>query len=224
MSFCSSPRISSSESTGFPRPCASMSAFFNAALTSRSVDTRRSSRAFIASLRAVLISSRSTAMASRKIAPESGSSRRARDRRRAPRLRLSMSEKQPAHSGGDHAKPAGAEPKPSAVLVLADGTVFEGAGFGATGHAVGEVCFNTSMTGYQEIITDPSYAGQIITFTFPHIGNVGTNAEDIESINPAAPGVVLRGDITEPANWRAAKPLDDWLKSHNLPGVCGVDS
>ena len=80
------------------------------------------------------------------------------------------------------------------------------------------------MTGYQEIITDPSYAGQIITFTFPHIGNVGTNLEDIESINPAARGVVLRGDITEPANWRNAKPLDDWLKSHNLPGICGVDT
>ena len=91
-------------------------------------------------------------------------------------------------------------------------------------HAVGEVCFNTSMTGYQEIITDPSYAGQIITFTFPHIGNVGTNLEDIESINPAARGVVLRGDITDPANWRAAKPLDDWLKSHNLPGICGIDT
>src|SRR5260370_7128627 len=80
------------------------------------------------------------------------------------------------------------------------------------------------MTGYQEIITDPSYAGQIITFTFPHIGNVGTNLEDIESINPAARGVVLRGDITEPANWRAAKPLDDWLKGHNLPGIFGVDT
>src|SRR5260370_14487624 len=80
------------------------------------------------------------------------------------------------------------------------------------------------MTGYQEIITDPSYAGQIITFTFPHIGNVGTNLEDIESINPAARGVVLRGDITEPANWRAAKPLDDWLKGHDLPGVCRVDT
>src|ERR671936_539238 len=109
-------------------------------------------------------------------------------------------------------------------LVLADGTVIAGHGLGAVGSAVGEVCFNTAITGYQEIITDPSYAGQIITFTFPHIGNVGTNAEDIESINPAARGVVLRGDITEPANWRAAKPLDDWLKSHNLPGVCGVDT
>ena len=116
------------------------------------------------------------------------------------------------------------EHKPTALLVLADGTVLEGFGLGAEGQAVGEVCFNTAMTGYEEILTDPSYAGQIITFTFPHVGNVGTNLEDIESINPAARGVVLRGDITEPANWRAAKPLDDWLKGHNLPGVCGVDT
>jgi carbamoyl-phosphate synthase small subunit len=112
----------------------------------------------------------------------------------------------------------------TAALVLGDGAVFWGKGVGAARQAVGEVCFNTSMTGYQEIITDPSYAGQIITFTFPHVGNVGTNLEDIESINPAARGVVLRGDITEPANWRSAKPLDDWLKSHNLPGICGVDT
>jgi carbamoyl-phosphate synthase small subunit len=119
----------------------------------------------------------------------------------------------------------GWQQKPAtALLILSDGTRLEGHGIGAIGHAAGEVCFNTAMTGYQEILTDPSYAGQIITFTFPHIGNVGTNAEDIESINPAARGVVLRGDITEPANWRAAKPLDDWLKSHNLPGVCGVDT
>ena len=111
----------------------------------------------------------------------------------------------------------------TAALVLADGSVFWGRG-GATGEAVGEVCFNTSMTGYQEIITDPSYAGQIITFTFPHIGNVGTNDEDIETITPAARGVVLREDITDPANWRAARHLDAWLKSHNLPGVCGIDT
>ena len=92
---------------------------------------------------------------------------------------------------------------PTALLLLADGTVLEGFGFGATGHAVGEVCFNTAMTGYQEILTDPSYAGQIITFTFPHIGNVGTNDEDIETVNlaatPGARGVVLHSAITEPS-------------------------
>src|SRR6266571_1419264 len=95
------------------------------------------------------------------------------------------------------------EPRPTAVLVLADGTVLEGRGIGATGDAVGEVCFNTSMTGYQEILTDPSYAGQIITFTFPHIGNVGANPEDIETTTPAARGLVLSASITEPANYRA---------------------
>ena len=87
--------------------------------------------------------------------------------------------------------------------MLADGTVFWGRGIGAAGSAVGEVCFNTSMTGYQEILTDPSYAGQIITFTFPHIGNVGANPEDIETTTPAARGCVLGADITEPSNWRA---------------------
>src|SRR5919206_2176335 len=92
---------------------------------------------------------------------------------------------------------------PTAALVLADGTVFRGRGIGAAGIAVGEVCFNTSMTGYQEILTDPSYAGQIISFTFPHVGNVGANREDIETTTPAARGLVLREDITDPANWRA---------------------
>ena len=94
------------------------------------------------------------------------------------------------------------EPKATALLVLADGTVLEGFGFGATGSAVGEVCFNTAMTGYEEILTDPSYAGQLITFTFPHIGNVGTNDEDIETVNmaatPGARGVILQGAITIP--------------------------
>jgi carbamoyl-phosphate synthase small subunit len=112
----------------------------------------------------------------------------------------------------------------TAVLVLADGTVLRGRGIGATGTTVGEVCFNTSMTGYQEILTDPSYAGQIITFTFPHIGNVGANDEDIETTTPAARGLVLRQDITDPANWRALRHLDAWLKAQNLIGICGVDT
>ena len=112
----------------------------------------------------------------------------------------------------------------TAALVLADGTVFPGHGVGAAGTAVGEVCFNTSITGYQEILTDPSYAGQIITFTFPHIGNVGANAEDIESVNPAARGLVLRAGITEPNSWRATRHLDQWLKSHDLVGIAGVDT
>jgi len=128
------------------------------------------------------------------------------------------------------ANPAGAwaEPKATALLVLADGTVLEGFGLGATGHAVAEVCFNTAMTGYEEILTDPSYAGQIITFTFPHIGNVGTNDEDIETVNMAAlsgvRGVVLKADITNPANYRAAERLDAWLKKRNIVGITGIDT
>ncbi len=121
-----------------------------------------------------------------------------------------------------------AEPAPTAVLVLADGTVLEGHGFGATGQAVGEVCFNTAMTGYEEILTDPSYAGQIITFTFPHIGNVGTNEEDIETVNlaatPGARGVILRMPITAPSNYRATRHLDHWLKSRGIIGLCGLDT
>ena len=112
----------------------------------------------------------------------------------------------------------------TAVLALADGTLFWGRGVGATGRAVGEVCFNTSQTGYQEIMTDPSYAGQIIGFTFPHIGNVGANPEDIETMTPAARGCVISADITEPSNWRMAQHFDAWLKSHNLVGLCGVDT
>lgn len=120
------------------------------------------------------------------------------------------------------------EPKPTALLVLADGTVLEGMGLGATGHAVGEVCFNTAMTGYEEILTDPSYAGQIITFTFPHIGNVGTNEEDIETVNlaatPGARGVILRTSITEPSNFRATRHLDQWLKARGIVGLAGLDT
>ncbi len=120
------------------------------------------------------------------------------------------------------------DPKPTALLVLADGTVLEGIGFGATGHAVGEVCFNTAMTGYEEILTDPSYAGQIITFTFPHIGNVGTNEEDIETVNlaatPGARGVVLHAAITAPSNYRATRHLDQWLKSRGVIGLAGIDT
>lgn len=120
------------------------------------------------------------------------------------------------------------EPRPTGVLVLADGTVIEGIGLGAAGSAVGEVCFNTAMTGYEEILTDPSYAGQIITFTFPHIGNVGTNEEDIETVNLAASlgarGVVLHSRITAPSNYRATRHLDQWLKARGIIGLAGVDT
>src|SRR6187431_2855785 len=118
--------------------------------------------------------------------------------------------------------------KPTALLVLADGTVLEGFGLGAEGHAVGEVCFNTAMTGYEEILTDPSYAGQLITFTFPHIGNVGTNDEDIETVNmaatPGARGVIMRAAITDPSNYRSAKHLDQWLKARGIIGLSGIDT
>jgi carbamoyl-phosphate synthase small subunit len=115
-------------------------------------------------------------------------------------------------------------PDCNAALVLADGTVFWGRGLGAIGTGVGEVCFNTAVTGYQEILTDPSYAGQIITFTFPHIGNVGANGEDIEATTAAARGLVLRASITEAANHRATQSLDSWLSSHGLIGIAGVDT
>ena len=113
---------------------------------------------------------------------------------------------------------------PTAVLVLADGTVLYGQGLGAVGEAVGEVCFNTAMTGYQEILTDPSYAGQIITFTFPHIGNVGTNGQDLETTKASARGLVLRADITDPSNWRATDHLNEWLAANNLIGIAGIDT
>jgi carbamoyl-phosphate synthase small subunit len=132
-----------------------------------------------------------------------------------------MNETNPAFA----ALSAGGEPiGATGVLVLADGTVRWGRGVGAAGHAVGEVCFNTSMTGYQEILTDPSYAGQIITFTFPHIGNVGTNPEDVETTTPAARGLIIRADITAPSNWRSTRPLDAWLKDFNLVGLSGIDT
>jgi len=110
------------------------------------------------------------------------------------------------------------------VLVLSDSAVFWGRGIGACGEATGEVCFNTSITGYQEILTDPSYAGQIITFTFPHIGNVGANGMDIEAARPAARGLVLRAGVTDHSNWRAEEHLDIWLKRHGVVGICGVDT
>ncbi len=123
---------------------------------------------------------------------------------------------------------AWAEAPFTARLVLANGTVIAGRGLGAIGQAVGEVCFNTAMTGYQEILTDPSYAGQIITFTFPHVGNVGTNAEDSETSNLASRsgvrGAVLRADITASSNYRAMGPLDGWLKARNIIAIAGVDT
>lgn len=116
----------------------------------------------------------------------------------------------------------------TAVLVLADGTVIEGQGIGATGQACAEVCFNTALTGYEEILTDPSYAGQIVTFTFPHIGNVGTNEEDVETVNMASAsgvrGVVVKADITEPANYRASRHFDAWLKARGIIGLSGIDT
>ncbi len=125
-------------------------------------------------------------------------------------------------------RPTWDDPEPTALLILADGTVLEGFGFGATGRAVGEVCFNTAMTGYEEILTDPSYAGQIITFTFPHIGNVGTNEDDIETVNlaatPGARGVILHSAITAPSNYRATRGLDQWLKSRGVIGLGGIDT
>ena len=124
-------------------------------------------------------------------------------------------------------------PAPSAVaeiafsrggLMLADGSFFEGTGCGAEGVAVGVVCFNTAMTGYQEILSDPSYAGQIVAFTFPHIGIVGTNDEDIETITPVVRGLIVRADAEHPSNYRALQTLDRWLKKHNIPAIAGVDT
>ncbi|MEK9848320.1 MAG: glutamine-hydrolyzing carbamoyl-phosphate synthase small subunit [Rhodospirillaceae bacterium] len=114
--------------------------------------------------------------------------------------------------------------RPTGCIALSDGCIFWGYGIGVEGLRAGELCFNTSMTGYQEILTDLSYAGQIITFTFPHIGNVGTNIEDCETSAPAARGLIIREDISRPSNWRSILHLDTWLKSQNLVGVYGVDT
>jgi carbamoyl-phosphate synthase small subunit len=139
---------------------------------------------------------------------------------------MTMAQENPAKGAGE---PGGwTEPRATALLVLADGMVLEGFGIGAVGQAAGEVCFNTAMTGYQEILTDPSYNGQILTFTFPHVGNVGVNEEDTETVNAAASisacGVVLHADITEPSNWRTTRHLDAWLKAKGIVGICGVDT
>ena len=129
----------------------------------------------------------------------------------------------PDHS---HGMQGWAAPKTTGLLVLADGTVISGTGFGAAGRAVGEVCFNTAMTGYQEILTDPSYSGQLVTFTFPHIGNVGTNEDDIETVNMAAStgalGVIVHASVTAPANFRATRHLDQWLKARGIIGLAIV--
>ncbi|WP_299507071.1 glutamine-hydrolyzing carbamoyl-phosphate synthase small subunit [uncultured Roseobacter sp.] len=117
-----------------------------------------------------------------------------------------------------------ASDRPTACLALADGTLFYGSGFGATGQTVAELCFNTAMSGYQEIMTDPSYAGQIVTFTFPHIGNVGVNPEDDETGDPVAEGMIVKWMPTDPSNWRAVQDLDAWLSSRGRIALGGVDT
>ena len=138
---------------------------------------------------------------------------------------LSFADLQPAQPSTPMTQPDTAPPGATAALVLADGVVFWGRGFGAQSDGrVGELCFNTGMSGYQETLTDASYAGQIITFTFPHIGNTGANPGDMEAINPAALGLVVKQDITEPSNWRSTQHLDAWLRAQSLPGIGGVDT
>ncbi|MEG3348786.1 glutamine-hydrolyzing carbamoyl-phosphate synthase small subunit [Novacetimonas sp. GS1] len=149
---------------------------------------------------------------------------------------LSLSDLQPA-TESDRPEPPMTAPSPTipaerppaatAALILADGTVLWGRGFGAHGEAasaIGEICFSTGMTGYQETLTDPSFAGQVITFTFPHIGNVGTTPEDDEAARIAARALVVKEDLTAPANWRSAESLDAWLKARAIPGICGIDT
>ena len=120
--------------------------------------------------------------------------------------------------------PSELNPAKNALLLLDNGVIFYGYGFGAKTESVGEICFNTSMTGYQEILTDPSYAEQIINFTFPHIGNVGTNPLDMETDKPSALGLVTRNMITSPSNWRSTQPFNHWLETNNLPGISGIDT
>lgn len=115
-------------------------------------------------------------------------------------------------------------PRPTACLALADGSLFYGYGFGAVGVTTAELCFNTAMTGYQEIMTDPSYAGQIVTFTFPHIGNTGVNIEDDETAEPVAEGMVVKWDPTEPSNWRAQEHLTSWLARRGRIAIGGIDT
>jgi carbamoyl-phosphate synthase small subunit len=122
------------------------------------------------------------------------------------------------------ASPTAPAVKPTACLALSDGTVFYGTGFGATGETVAELVFNTAMTGYQEIMTDPSYAGQVVTFTFPHVGNVGVTPEDDETATPAAAGMVVKWDPTEPSNWRATDELTDWMSRIGRIGIGGIDT
>ena len=112
----------------------------------------------------------------------------------------------------------------SAILVLENKSIFKGIGLGYQGEATGEVCFNTSLTGYQEIISDPSYAGQIINFTFPHIGNVGTNNEDLESEKIWTRGVVFNSEISNPSNYRSLLDLNNWLKKNKIVGITGLDT
>jgi carbamoyl-phosphate synthase small subunit len=113
---------------------------------------------------------------------------------------------------------------PTALIILNDGTLIEGRGFGAETVNIGEICFNTGMTGYQETLTDPSYAKQIITFTFPHIGNTGTNDDDLENAMPYATGMITREKPTAPSNWRDTQIFEAWLKAKNLPSIYGVDT
>src|SRR5262245_49690115 len=124
--------------------------------------------------------------------------------------------------------PQGSIPTATGALVLADGSVFLGTGLGAAASAVGEVCFNTAMTGYQEILTDPSYAAQIVAFTFPHVGNVGANTEDLETSSPAAEasarGAVFRATPTQASNWRANESFNSWLKKRGLIALAGIDT